>query len=266
MLEPGRNASLLSQYHRILAFRKEGLKKYGALVKTDIWKPPIRVTMPTIGLRSGAAITHQFGPIFVGDNPPIAGLCVTALRGMNSPKIVAEIGPGTGSLAMRLSSEFPGLEKYFGIELDPEVSGPYERVSSLDRVNESIDLIIASEVFEHMHFDQLYGDFLNGMSDRLNVGGSLVVGIPNCLAPSGMSFDFSHVQLYPWYDMYAILRLEFSRVDVYRTHYLMSPSNLFSLLPRMVVTRLIELDWCAGLAFVATKEEPKATGSSNGGQ
>jgi len=81
----------------------------------------------------------------------------------------------------------------------------------------------------------------------------LVVSVPNPLAPAILHRDVTHVQHYPWYDLYAMLRFFFDDVDVVRTHFVSSARRLLSLPMRRVLSYFLEVDWCEGIVLLARK-------------
>jgi hypothetical protein len=249
--------SLHDRYHEILALRREGIRKYGGRMYSDLYAPPCRLAFPAPSLRAPAMKSVRLGPLHVADAPPVLHALRRVLRRPGAPLDVLEIGPGEGTIARALQAEFPQrIATYAGIELDASVRGPYRRIDSVDEAPPGISLLIASEVIEHMSAREFFEALLPRAVAKMNPGGVAVIGTPNALAPTAIFNDFSHVQGYAWYDLYALLRLCFEQVEIYRARYVWSFERLASLLPRIVLCRLIELDWCEGLIAVA--ERPRA--------
>lgn len=236
-----------------MAFRTEGLRRYHANEFSVVAGPPARVFFPRVSLRPIPAAQFRLGPISVIGNPPIWHSAAALIEAARSPVAVVEIGPGNGSLAAHLSDRFgERIRGYYGIERDPAIKGPYERVESVAGVPEPIDVVIASEVAEHMTADEWFLKVLAPLKSRIAPTGSLCMSVPNPLSPGGILRDFTHVQAYPWYDLYAILRLSFEKVEVVRTFYAWSAQRLAFLLPRMLICPIVEMDWCDGITCVAT--------------
>jgi cyclopropane fatty-acyl-phospholipid synthase-like methyltransferase len=114
---------------------------------------------------------------------------------------VLEIGCGAGDLLVRLGTlGYRGI----GIDISAEArtaararvgSGPVQ-VDDRDfaAITELFDVIIASEVMEHIDDD---GNFLRMIRDRLEPGGSLLLTVPAHMARWGANDDFSgHVRRY----------------------------------------------------------------------
>jgi len=245
--------SLDSRYHEVLRYRVEGLKKYGGRLVSDLYGPPARLAFPRIRRTSGGMESIRIGPVLIEDDPPILEILKEQVRQISGPANVLELGPGKGSMAGALQLLFgEKIARYVGIERDPSITGPYERITTLDAAPENIHLVVASEVVEHMTPDDFFSGFLEPVLPRLDASARLVVGTPNAFGPSSIVGDFTHIQAYAWYDLYALLRLSFERVDVVRTRYVWSASRLFTLPARIVLTRCLELDWCDGIVCIAS--------------
>lgn len=244
---------LADRYHELMVLRTEGLEKYGARLMTGFFAPPHRLSWPELSLRELDVPFVKLGPVYFGDNPPIRPLVETKLASLPGSVSILEIGPGKGTLAGCVLKRYADrIQAYYGLERDKNVEGPYQRIDDIGEIQGTVGLVIASEVAEHMPADVFFSELLVPAARKMSADGILILGTPNPLAPTAIFLDFSHVQAYPWYDLYAILRLEFNNVDVYRTRYVASPGRLLSLLPRIVMTRLLEQDWCEGLCCVAT--------------
>lgn len=252
--------SLADRYHEIMAFRKEALSKYRANETSVMTGPPARAYLPRLSRAHDAPRAKRLGPLAILDRPPLWQHVDRAIAATRGPVNVLEIGPGNGDLCTYLRARYGArIERYLGIERDPNVSGGYERIASLADSPTEIDVVIASEVIEHMSADVLYEDLLTGFASRLSPNATLVLSTPNPVAPGGIARDFTHVQNYPWYDLYALLRLAFEDVAIHRAFYLWSLSRMAFCLPRALLCPVLELDWCDNLIAVARRPRP-ATG------
>ncbi|HEY9084574.1 MAG TPA: hypothetical protein VIN40_01330 [Candidatus Tyrphobacter sp.] len=250
---------LRSRYHEILSHRAEGLAKYGGRLTSDIYGPPWRIAFPRVTLKRPSVPHAKIGPLYVADNPPVLDIVHACAAGLGDPLGVVEIGPGKGVIATVLRAKYAAkISRYYGLEIDEAVSGAYERIASPQEIEVPIGLVVASQVIEHMPPDAFFGGILEPLLPKLTADAAVVVGTPNALAPSSMFGDFTHVQAYAWYDLYALLRLFFESVDVVRTRYVWSAGRLVWLLPRMLLTRALELDWCEEIVCIGKR--PRRSG------
>ena len=108
-------------------------------------------------------------------------------------------------------------------------------------------------VIEHMTLDQ----FLQLLRDtmRLLSDGLLILATPNILSPGAFERDIDHKQPFPWYDLYALLRLFFRNVDVIRGLYLSTPARVATLPAKVALGILTEQDWCEEVVLVARGQQ-----------
>jgi len=120
--------------------------------------------------------------------------CIEAIE-QSSPRTVIDVGCGTGDLLTRpLAERFPAV-RFFGLDSD-EASLQYARsrpsLSNLSFANARqmtsdsalIDMIIASEVIEHVELPE---EFLSALRARLDPSGRLILTLPNGYGP----FEFA---------------------------------------------------------------------------
>jgi len=115
------------------------------------------------------------------------------------------------------------------------------------------DLIFMSEVAEHMPADVFLRDYLAKLPALMSPQGLAIAGVPNPLAPTVLQRDVTHVQHYPWFDLYAMFRFFFDDVDVVRTHFIHTPRRLLSLPLRVTFSYFLEMDWCEGITLLARR-------------
>ncbi len=241
-----------------LALRTEGMRAYGRRFPHDIAGPKARVVFPRIGTSSAAYGSVRVGPLRIADRPPIVDVVERVVGSFARPITIVEIGPGEGRLAGALRERFGAkIVRHYGIDRDPLVAGPFARVHDLDAVSEPIDLVIASEVVEHMSADDM-ASLLASCAMKSAPDAAIVLGTPNPLVAGGILRDVTHIQHYPWFDLYAIVRLFYGSCTIERTHYVCTPQRLLQLAPRIALARLQELDWCEGL--IAVGSVPRVTG------
>lgn len=237
---------LADRYKDLMALRREGLRRYRANEFSTVSGPPAKVHFPAFFSQNSGR-----GRTIVSDRPPIWHYAENAISGANIS--VLEVGPGAGRLAQHLQQRFPGaIRSYYGLERDASFSGPYIPLQSIDDAPNAIDLVIASEVAEHMSADEWH-KLLQGMSAKMSPSASLIMSVPNPTSPGGIARDFTHTQNYPWYDLYALMRLHFENVDIHRSLYVWSVQRLVTLVPRILLCPIMELDWCDTLICTASQ-------------
>ena len=245
--------TLADRYHELMAFRREVLARFRANEMSVIAGPRPHLTFPNVGLGDGPA-RKRLGPLRFNDRWPLMPFIDEAIGRLARPGpiTILEIGPGRGELAEAILTKHGAvIGNYVAYDRDPTVRGPYARVESLEQAPGDIDVVIASEVIEHMSADEFYEDLLSTIAPKLTPNAAFILSTPNPLAPGGVARDFSHRQGYPWYDLYAILRLLFDDVEIRRSFYLFDPKRIFQLIPRFVLCSLLELEFCDGLVAVA---------------
>jgi hypothetical protein len=239
-------ARLASRYHELTALREEGRSRYRVARDDCLGVPPVHLVWPRVSFRRCRS------PIRFERPPSVYAAVATAVEGATPRAVtILEIGPGRGALCRALRQQFgPRIGHYYGIEADATITGSYERIKGPSDVRTPIDLVIAGEVAEHMSADAFLA-LLESLHGCRSASSMLVVSVPNPLAPGGIARDVTHRQHYPWYDLYALLRLEYDVVDVARTYYLWSVGRLLRLPARMVLCSLLELDWAEGVLCTA---------------
>lgn len=243
---------LHQHYHELMAFRAEGMAKYKSRLYYQIYGPQPRISFPSVTKEEPSFGWKRLPMCYVGDRPPIVNI-VDEIFARIPIAAVLEIGPGRGDLCKYIiKTHRVAPQAYLGIELDASIRGPYVRVGSLAEVERTVDLVIASEVAEHMPAQNFIADYLAPLKAKLHERSELVISVPNPIVAGGIGRDFSHVQNYPWYDMYAILRLFFGEVVVTRTHFIADPKRLLMFPLRYVFAHASETDWCEGLVFTAS--------------
>lgn len=243
-------------YAQLLAYRSEGLRKFGAMLTDQIERPPARCFFPKLmSARVTKFPTLRAGPLRIGAAGPSLIVADELLARRASAKIL-DVGCAAGSFRDYLELRDPARRiDYAGVDV-AQFAVDFPVYPSLDAVpGNDFDLIFLSEVAEHMTADTFAQEYLQRLPRMLKRDGAAIVSVPNPLAPAVLHRDVTHVQHYPWYDLYALLRFYFKEVDVLRTHFVSSPRRLFGLPLRRAVALAIEVDWCEGLVLTARRPE-----------
>ncbi len=240
-------------YAQLLAYRNEGLRKYGAVLTDQIERPPARCFLPKVWPASRATKfpSLRAGPLRVGAAGPSMIVADETLARRRSVKVL-DIGCASGSFRDYLELRDPARRiDYAGVDV-AHFAVDFPIYSSLrDVPGNDFDLIFLSEVAEHMTADTFAEEYLQRLPRMLKREGLAIVSVPNPLAPAVQHRDVTHVQHYPWYDLYAILRFYFEDVDALRTHFISSPRRLAALPLRRALSYAMEVDWCEGLVLTA---------------
>lgn len=242
-------------YAQLLAYRNEGLRKFGAFLVDQIERPPTRCFLPSVwpASRETKFPSLRAGPLRIGAAGPSMIVADELLARRTSVKIL-DVGCASGSFRDYLELRDPARRiDYAGVDV-AHFGVNFPIYETLDEVpGNDFDLIFLSEVAEHMPADRFAQEYLQRLPRMLKRDGFAVVSVPNPLAPAVLHRDVTHVQHYPWYDLYAMLRFYFEDVDVLRTHFITSPRRLFALPLRRVLSYMIEVDWCEGLVMTARR-------------
>lgn len=251
-------ASIGDLYPELLRLRAEGLAKYGARQTDDLGAPPSRCFLPVVW-RASQGVTLPAvaaGPLRVGAIGPSMRLAEEAVRARDRVKVL-DVGCYTGQFREYLRLRKPARTiEYVGVDVaPPQVTFPI--YTDLDAVpDRDFDLILMSEVAEHMPADVFVREYLARFPAMLASDGMLVVSVPNPTCPGALERDVTHVQHYPWYDLYALLRRHFGKVEVMRTHFIASPRRFCTLPLRWALSYALEFDWCEGLVLTARDPRP----------
>ena len=242
-------------YAQLLAYRNEGLRKFGAMLTDQIERPPARCFFPKVlpASRATKFPSLRAGPLrIVGAGPSM--IVADELIAHRTAVKILDVGCASGSFRDYLELRDPGRRiDYTGVDVT-NFAVNFQVYPSLEAVpGDDFDLIFLSEVAEHMTADTFVKENLQRLPRMLKRDGCAIVSVPNPLAASVLHRDVTHVQHYPWYDLYALLRFYFEEVDVLRTHFVSSPRRLFTLPLRRILCYMIEVDWCEGIVLTARR-------------
>ncbi len=244
---------LIEHYDELIAYRFEGMRFYGARFVDDIGRVPARIFYPLISLKQCARLPGaQLGPLNVASVPPVHRLALREMSTRRGPLSVLDVGCSDGALKRYLDVKYTrGAVEYIGVDIAPPPGLTFPVFGALQDVPpRAYDLIVMSEVAEHMTAEELHGTYLPQIKRLLADDGVFVLSTPNPLAPTVLQRDVTHVQHYPWYDIYAIMRMHFTQVRVFRTLFLTSFRRLWTLPVKRMLCYFLEVDWCDGLTLL----------------
>jgi len=258
------NDFVSKNYRKILELRREGLGKYHSQFPHQFIKVPTAFSLPGLVVRENRrSALHASGlrhydigsRICIMDKPVP---WVVASRLIHDGQSVLDIGCSDGMFEKFLKVNGISVH-YAGVEVDTSFSPDFELYRSLKDVRGKFDIITLFHVIEHMPLNEFL-DLLAQIPALLKGPEIAILATPNVLSPGVFERDIEHVQPYPWFDLYAILRLYFSRVDVLRGHYLCTPLRVISIPVKAVAGVLREQDWCEEVVLIAKRGNINSAG------
>lgn len=128
---------------------------------------------------------------------------------------------------------------------------------SIEEITGAYDRILLLEVIEHLSLEQFYGA-VKRVEGLLTKNGTIIVSTPNpaCINPMWAG-DMTHVQQYPLNDLLAFFMLRGFTCEGYRVVYtrerLSLPEQFRLLLKKVLVTKIIGVDYADGLIVIARR-------------
>jgi cyclopropane fatty-acyl-phospholipid synthase-like methyltransferase len=140
--------------------------------------------------------------------------------------------------------------RYLSMDIDP--AGTFDFRSFQDVPSGfQFDLIIASQVLEHLSADQAYDMVLSAVSHMVG-GGSMIVTVPNAAHPVRQR-DCTHVTPWPMNDLYSLLRSTgWSITSMARYNKFPLTTNPLKRWVVETVCKEFRMDWCDSIIAVAT--------------
>ncbi len=164
------------------------------------------------------------------------------------PMSALDVGASNRALGERLKKKFPDLV-YETMDVDREEPQDYY---DLNDIHERYDLIILSEVIEHLEFEEGL-KVIKQLSTLLNSGGTLVVSTPNLHHPNRF-WDLDHKTPYRYDDLAALLMMLGFRVQsIYRVYNAPEPWRSIRLYVLCHLHRLLDVDFAKSVVVTAEK-------------
>jgi SAM-dependent methyltransferase len=125
---------------------------------------------------------------------------------------VLDIGANDRTLLKQLNGAgFSG--KYKSMDISKDTMHDYR---SIDEINDHFDVVVMKEVIEHLPLGVCI-DYIRRIREILKPGGRLILTTPNVFSVVHWeAWDITHVQHYPYHDLYSILRSQGFQVDLKR--------------------------------------------------
>jgi len=239
-------------------FFKEGLKKYKRIIY-DPYAPSIKFAFPKIFFNSGIkrrCLSFLSGKIKVHEGSceyrTIFKICKRISKTEGKIKIL-DIGCADCDLADYLENGHGLKIDYYGVDISSNCK-EYPITKTINEVEtKDFDIIVMTHVAEHLKLDDYIENYQKKLVEKLKSNGYFIFAVPNPLNIKNNFCDMTHVQTFPWYEAYALLRFSFSKVDVLRVENLSNLFNIVFLPLRMFACRLVYLDTAETLFFICRK-------------
>jgi SAM-dependent methyltransferase len=235
---------------------KEGMKKYKRIIY-DPYAPSLKLSLPEIFINSSVkmrCLSFLGGKVKVHEGSGEYRAVLEICRKIKKKRIkILDIGCASCDLADYLQNGH-GLEiDYFGVDISSD-SKEYPVVKTIDEIEANdFDVIVMTHVAEHLKLDDYIENYQKKLAEKLRPGGYFIFAVPNPLNVKNNLCDMTHIQIFPWYEAYAMLRFSFSKVDVSRLENLNNLFDIFFLPLRMFACRLVYLDTAKSLVFICEK-------------
>ena len=163
---------------------------------------------------------------------------------------ILDVGAYNRDLNKKIIDKFP-LVTYKTMDIDKAQPHNYY---SLDEISESFDIIILSEVIEHLEFNEGIS-MLQKLFDLLNIGGKIIVSTPNIHHPNRYWWDHDHKTPYRYDEMGGLLLAAGFRIEkMFRTYNDQVFRRLFRMYVAIHLHRYLDIDFAKSIIVVAVKK------------
>lgn len=168
------------------------------------------------------------------------------LRGKDK---ILDVGASDRTLGEKITTRSPSII-YKTMDIDREQSHDYY---SLDEISESFDIIILSEVIEHLEFKEGIS-MLGKLFYLLNNNGKIIISTPNTHHPNRYWEDTDHKTPYQ-YDVIggALLYTGFTIDKMFRTYNDQFLKRLFRIHVASYLHKFLDIDFAKSIIVVASK-------------
>ncbi|GAF75309.1 unnamed protein product [marine sediment metagenome] len=170
------------------------------------------------------------------------------LREMEIGSSVLDVGASNQMLGEKIKAVFPDVA-YKSMDIDREAIHDYY---SLEEIREEFNLIIFSEVIEHMTIEEGVVT-LKKLRELLKDGGRIIITTPNLFHPHRY-WDASHKTPYRYDELAALLMsLGYSIETIYRLYNDAFFRRLFRIYIGAFIHRYLDIDFARSIAVVAAR-------------
>ena len=162
---------------------------------------------------------------------------------------ILDVGASSKSLGKKIISRFPSIN-YKTMDIDKNQPHDYY---SLKEISESFDIIILSEVIEHLEFKEGISMLYN-LLNLLNCGGKIIVSTPNIHHPNRYWWDPDHKTPYRYEGIGAALLSVGFRVDkIFRIYNDQFLKRFFRIYMASFLHKYLDVDFAKSIVVVAQK-------------
>lgn len=166
----------------------------------------------------------------------------------NSGDKILDVGAYDRSLGKKIIDQFP-LITYKTMDID--IAQPHDYYS-LEEISESFDMIILSEVIEHLEFQKGIS-LLKKLFELLNRGGKIIISTPNLHHPNRY-WDSDHKTPYRYEEIGGALLSVGFRIDkIYRIYNAPFLQRCFRLYIASHFHKYLDVDFAKSIIVVARK-------------
>ena len=165
-------------------------------------------------------------------------------------ELVLDVGASTKALGERINKAGIADITYKTMDIDPAKDHDYH---SLEEITEKFDVIILSEVIEHIEFSEGI-EFLKSLKELLVPGGRLIVSTPNLNHPNRYFQDPDHRTPYTYESLGAALEAsEFSVAVIYRIYNDSIVKRFIRIYIMAWLHKYLDVDFAKSIVAVAVK-------------
>ena len=165
-------------------------------------------------------------------------------------ELVLDVGASTKALGERIKKA-GGIDiTYKTMDIDPAKDHDYH---SLEEITEKFDVIVLSEVIEHIEFSEGM-EFLRSLKELLVPGGRLIVSTPNLNHPNRYFQDPDHRTPYTYESLGAALAVSgLSVADIYRIYNDQFIKRFIRVYLTAWLHKYLDVDFAKSIVAVAVK-------------
>ena len=139
---------------------------------------------------------------------------------------------------------------YKSMDIDKSLPHDYY---NLDDINEKFDIIVMSEVIEHLNFEEALNT-LQKLRDLLNENGKIIISTPNIHHPNSFFWDVTHKVPYRYDELGAVLLYVGFKIDkIYRIYNDQFLRRLFRMCIASHLHRYLDVDFAPRIVVVGKK-------------